>query len=42
MPLELNFSVKLGSFRDLYDVKIKMGPVPVKNMPAFMGHLLLF
>jgi hypothetical protein len=40
IPLSFNFSAKFGSSRDLYDVRIKIGPVPVKNIPAFMIHLL--
>jgi hypothetical protein len=40
IPFSFNFSASFGSVRDLYDVRIKMGPVPVKNIPAFMIHLL--
>ena len=36
MPLVASFDTKLGSDSVVYEVKMRIGPVPVKKMPAFM------
>ena len=40
MPLFESFSIRFGSLRFEYDVRSKVGPDPVKKIPAFMTHLL--
>ena len=39
MPFALIFSTRLGSFKELYDVKIRTGPVPVKNIVEQVGRV---
>src|SRR5271157_4136820 len=38
IPFVANFSTKLESVSDSYEVKMRIGPEPVKKMPAFMAH----
>jgi hypothetical protein len=41
MPLVANFSTNGGEFREPYEVKMRIGPVPVKITPAFTSKVKL-